>query len=348
MKQLLIGFLVLALAGCHAPEKEEAEASPRPAQVEVTRAAARRVPLTVEAFGTLEVSPDRIGVVSSAGGGKVTKILAHLGDHVAAGQLVMQLQADPTIQAELDKARIAAQQAKRVCDREKALVAAGVSAAAREEEALSAWQTAKADLDLKQRALALAAQSTELRSPLSGVVTEASLSVGMVLPAQAAVMTIQDLAALEAEVAVPAEALPRVRPGQKAVVILGAGERLVGRVLAINRVLAADSQRGAVRVSLPSSPRQAQPEQFVRASIVTGSLRAVMVPGSAIVLRDGEQQVFVLREGRSHAQRVATGPEVEGQVAITSGVLPGAMVITQGAYELTEGAEVRAASHDAR
>jgi len=334
-------LLILALtAGCSSKqaESEEDSAPAKPVDVSVVRAKAGSLPTVVDGFGSLVVPPNHVASVSSVSGGRVVGLHARVGDHVRSGQLLVELQPDPAVQSDLAKARIAYQAAKRERDRQKALVAAGVAAGMKLEDAQSAFDQAAADLSLKEAAYQLSERNTALRAPIAGVVTEASVSVGMVLAPQSTAVTVSDLSGLWADVAVPADSLARIHPGMPADVALDGGAMLKGRVATVDRTLSPDTQRGSVRIALAA--HAADPGAFVRAHLIVGSQQGVLVPSAAVLAQEDARTVYTVEGGKAYAQKVTVAQEAGGMALITRGLSPDAVVATTGAYELSDGAAV--------
>jgi multidrug efflux pump subunit AcrA (membrane-fusion protein) len=78
---------------------------------------------------------------------------------------------------------------------------------------------------------------------------------------------------------------------------------------------------------------------------VTGRIieNAVVVPGKAITATPrGDQQVFVVQQGKAVKRSVQTGLEQDGHVQILSGINSGEAVIIEGNLNLKQGTTVNA------
>lgn len=91
------------------------------------------------------------------------------------------------------------------------------------------------------------------------------------------------------------------------------------------------------------------PNQFVNARLQVDTLRdAVVVPQAAI--QEGAEGQYVWQVNarrRVKVQRVTTGPSADGRVAVLNGLKDGALVVTDGADRLREGAHVAIAGEAA-
>lgn len=341
----LLAFLVaLAVTACHGGAKPsdggDDDASSTPVAVSTVPVRATDVPMRVEGFGSLVAPPSGVAAVASVTGGRITRVLAHLGDHVQRGQLLLELQPDPAAASDLAKARIAYAQARRAADRQRALVAAGVAPRMAAQQATSDLDAAQADLTAKQRAFQLSTSSTRLVAPITGVVTASSASLGLVVAPQAQVMTISDLTRSWAQVEMPPEAMASVRVGLPAVVQITGNASVAGRVVALDRQVDPATQRARLRIALDSMPPAAAEGTFVRASVVTGHAQRLLVPNAAVVMINGEPAVYVVGKDKAHQRQVTLGERVGDDVVVKSGLKPGEPVAVKGAYELTDGATV--------
>ena len=114
-----------------------------------------------------------------------------------------------------------------------------------------------------------------------------------------------------------------------------------GQVRIPSPTLDAHTRYGLAYVDLPpASP--ARPGMFARGRILIGSRRALSLPESALVLRDGSSFVFAILPDQRVAQRkVTTGRREAGRVEIISGLEADAQVVASGGAFLTDGDLVR-------
>jgi RND family efflux transporter MFP subunit len=338
----LILMAVLLLQGCPAskPASDGGDEPSKPILVQEATVRQANAPTMVEGFGSLNVPPDAQAVVASATGGRVLQVLAKPGEHVRQGQLLVVLQADPAVQADLEKARIASLQAKRESARALALASAGVAPRMQAQSAQSALSAAEADLAQKERVSGLATQNTHLLAPIAGVLLTQSARVGAVLAPQAEAATVSSVSTLWADISLGPDALSRVKVGMPAKLTLGNTQTAAGQVVSVNPLIAPDTQRGSVLIALNHAPAAAAPGAFARAAIQVGETPGLWVPRSAVVLQAGQPSVFVLLKDKAEMRHVTLGSSQGNDVVIISGVKPGEHVATVGAYELSDGSSV--------
>jgi HlyD family secretion protein len=210
-------------------------------------------------------------------------------------------------------------------------------------------------------------QKTTIVAPLDGIVTRLRVRegemvvIGVQNQAGTTLMTVSDLAGLNAEVKVAEADVLRVALGQPAQVSLEAvpGRTFPGRVTEIGASALPVADSGAAAREFRVVVRLDQPDPGLRPGLtcdaeITTSERAgaLTVPLQAVVLRSpagagGTQPgVFLLENGRARFTPVTTGI-IGGLEMEVSGVREGAQVIIgpyQTLRDLADGAAVRPAA----
>lgn len=206
---------------------------------------------------------------------------------------------------------------------------------AKRQEVAAARLTA-AGKSADARVAAAGALTTEIRSPLTGVVVRRFLNPGDVTDPTTPVLAVaQTLPQTDFVGNVSPEEAARVEVGMVALL-----PALTGRVVAVGE---ADPATGLVPVRVRCAGT-APNGGFATARIVLRTVRgAPTVPKAALLARHGKNVVFVVRDGVAHRTEVETGPEENGRVAILKGVSAGASVVVLGGLELSDGTRVEAA-----
>jgi membrane fusion protein (multidrug efflux system) len=112
--------------------------------------------------------------------------------------------------------------------------------------------------------------------------------------------------------------------------------------------LQVDPASGSVtlRAQFPNPKRQLLPGMYVRAQVQSGvQAEALLVPQAA-VQRDprGNATAMVIgKDGKAEARQLQTGPVINGQWLVTSGLKAGDQLIVDGLQRLRPGAPVQAA-----
>ena len=338
-KMILVLLAVCAVAGYllwpRGPESSGpvpvVAAGPAPIGAPSHQAEARRteLPAWYEAVGTIE-STTRIGV-SARIAGEVVELHADLGDRVAAGDVLAELD-DRELRARVEQARgglraaqasreeahLALERTRRLSQR-KAATAQALEAAEAEGERAEA-QLAAAGERVAEAQVALG--YARLTSPVAGVVQERSVDAGdMAWPGQP-LYVLHDPGALRIEAGVRTGLIDRVAQGQELSVHIGELEPLFARVDEI--VPAADprSRTFLVRASLPETPGLL-PGMFARLQIELDPRSVVLVPAEAVEHVGQLHTLFVLQSSRWERRYVTLGVERNGEREILSGLLGG-------------------------
>jgi RND family efflux transporter MFP subunit len=232
---------------------------------------------------------------AEATGLRLTDVLVNVGDRVKRGQLLARLK-DDTIAAELAQtqaslveAQAAAEEARANGDRARQMQSTGMITAQQIQQWLTAEQTARARVDaLKARLVAeqLRLAQTRVLAPDQGIISARSATVGAVVqPGQDLFRLIRG-GRLEWRAEVPATELARIRPGTVVRVTPAGGTAVDGQVRMVAPTVDALSRNGLVYVDLPL-PGEARAGMFARGEFDLGATKALTLPQSAVVLRDG-------------------------------------------------------------
>jgi RND family efflux transporter MFP subunit len=127
------------------------------------------------------------------------------------------------------------------------------------------------------------------------------------------------------------------------------GERVQGRVRMVAPTVDPQTLNGLVYVDLPVAATDGglRAGMFARGEFELGRARAMSLPQSAVVLREGFSYVFVLDGASGNAQasvrqtKVVVGQRKEDRIEILQGLASGARVVAAGAGFLADGDVVR-------
>lgn len=260
-------------------------------------------------------------------------------EDVRAATLRVSAARDALIQAQQNgDAKIAGARAALQAASQGAVQIAAKAQDARSKGALA--QSKQADLQGAQAA----ASSAELRAPLSGVVSRRSLNPGDMADPASPVVEISNSTTLNLLANLSGESGAGVQQGMAArVSTSGAPSRVFrGQVVSVGQI---DPQTNllSVRIAVPNPNGLLKVGAFGSADIVLSTKPlAVVVPGTAILSRDGKPVVLVAgSDGKAHQKTVSRGIEQTGNVEITSGLKPGEQVISAGGYQLDDGAAIK-------
>ena len=288
--------------------------------------------------GTASLESDEDALVVAKVGCEVKQIFAEEGRRVRAGEVLARLDGD-RLRLEMERAHANLRKLQQEYDRnvelhEKGLVSAG------------AFENIKFDLDSQRAAYNLAKLEldyTEIKAPITGIVSERFIKVGNTISVNDPVFHITDLDPLLAYLFVPEREFRKLRPGQAAEVTLDAipDQTFTAEILRISPVV--DPQTGTFKVTLAVSDAEdrLKPGMFGRFQIVYDAREnAIMIPRMAVIDDDDRQSVFVVENGQAQRRQVEVGYSRGEFVEILSGLSDGERVITIGQTGLAEGAMV--------
>lgn len=192
---------------------------------------------------------------------------------------------------------------------------------------------------------------SEIRSPISGVVTDRPLFAGETVAAGSTLLTVMDTSALLAKIHLAQQLAQQMKVGDTAMITVpGLTDPVPAKVSLISPALdpgsttveiwlLVNNKKGTLKVGTP-----------VHASIVGRQVaQALTVPASALLsAQDGSKSVMVVGEdGAAHSKPVSAGITDDGRVQITNGLTTADMVITSGNYALDEGTKVKVGAAEA-
>jgi len=320
--------------------------------------------------------------------GQIVNLAVKEGDHVKRGALLLQIdRAQLAAQAQgreasleamrhdLDAAKANAEQAKFDFERAKQNFQAKILAEADYQKAKSNLDSAVATLAAtEQRMNSTSADlvasrdslsKTTVTAPIDGIVTflpikEGEVTViGTMNNAGTQLLTISDMAEVEAVMMVDETSVPSVKVGQKAALAIDAypNRKFEGTITEVGSspisktdpdllTLTANSEaiNFKVKIRLDNPPDTIRPGFSVTADIITGRIDgATAIPIQALVVRDvqmkdkkpaagarpeTEEGVYIVKDGKLGFEKVETGIAGELMIQVKKGPAVGAEIVT--------------------
>jgi multidrug efflux pump subunit AcrA (membrane-fusion protein) len=186
---------------------------------------------------------------------------------------------------------------------------------------------------------------SEIRSPISGVVTDRPLYPGEMATAGTPLLTVMDLSHVIAKAHIPQAEAALLKVGDKAGVSApGLEDPIPGKVSVVSPALDPNSTTVEVWVDARNPHQALKPGTSVSISMLAQTIPdALTVPAAAVLTEpDGTTSVMVVGDdGRAHQRDVKTGVRQENQIQIVSGLKAGERVVTAGAYGLPDNTRVQ-------
>ena len=188
---------------------------------------------------------------------------------------------------------------------------------------------------------------TEIRSPISGVITDRPLFAGETASAGNPLITVMDTSALIAKMHVAQMQSQKLAVGSPATVTVpGITDPVPAKVSLISPALDPGSTTVEVWLRVENPKATLKAGTPVRASITGRTVpNALLVPTEAIqaATSDGNSKFVMLiaDDGTAHKKTVTLGIQTHEDTQILSGLSPTDMVISTGGYGLDDGTKVK-------
>ncbi|MFP5208531.1 MAG: efflux RND transporter periplasmic adaptor subunit [Acidobacteriota bacterium] len=191
---------------------------------------------------------------------------------------------------------------------------------------------------------------SEIRSPISGVVTERPLFAGETASAGTPLLTVMDTSTLLAKAHIGQSMAQQLKLGDAASVsVPGMDKPVEAKVTLISPALDPGSTTVEVWLRIDNRDGKLRVGTPVKVSITGRTVaKAWKVPASAILTAlDGSKSVMVIgSDETAHRKRVTLGIVDGDEAQVTSGLLPSDVVITIGGYAMDEGTKVKVGAAD--
>lgn len=273
--------------------------------------------------------------------GRITELTVRAGDRVAAGQVLMRIDATYAAQqaasgqAQVAQARALLDSAKSEYERSKRLYGKQYLSAAAMERAEAQYKSSAAQAEAMIAQANAAGTQTgfhTVRAPYAGWVADVAVERGdMAMPGRSLV-TVYDPAALRATAQVPESVLPRLKAGMEIRVELPNAPQAqrwqTARRFTVLPAVDPVSHSATVRVDLPANLFGVMPGQFARVHLpASGGESRLSVARRAVVKRGEVIAVYVVSvEGQARLRQVRLGREVGERVEILAGLAAGERV----------------------
>lgn len=338
---LLLALAGVACKGSDATAEEEAAMPVVAAKTSV--ASVEPFTQTLSAIGTVVARPGRYAAMSAPSATRIARVYVAEGQRVGTGQPLVEFE-----QGQFASASSAAQAtlaaAQRNADRAQRLANEGILPRKDAETAAADLAKARADAVAARRA----SQLSVLRSPVSGVVTRMTAVLGAPADAGQVLVEVADPSAFDVVLSLGASDAAAIIPGRHVELTAGdkaGGESIgVGTVASVGAAVDSGTRSVQIRVAVTAPSRTLRLGESVLGTIaVETSPDAVVVPIEALVPGEepGSYKVFVVdRSGLARARDVTVGGRTTTKAEITTGLKGGEVVVTQGAFGVTDSARV--------
>lgn len=323
------------LVGCNSNQENktsEAATVEEPKSIAIKACTAETMTVDLKETYTSEILPYKENDITPAAQGlHIDEIKFDVGDRVKAGDVVVTLNRTSLKQLEINLATV-----QDTYDRMKPVhEAGGVS----DQQMIELENT----LNLQKEMVANMRRNSEIKSPISGVVTARNFENGDLF-ASMPILHIMQIDKLKVMANVSEQYYPNVKVGQSVdiTVDIFPGETFEGKVTRINPALDAATRTFGVEITIPNKNERLRPGMYARATFNMGKRSGVMVDDVAVQKQIGssERFVYVIKDGVAEFRLIRDGRRVGSKIDILEGLEAGEQVATTSFMRLSDGAKV--------
>jgi len=293
----------------------------------------------IDATGIVSGRPGHVAVLSAPSAARIASVSAVVGQRVAPGTVLVELD-QVAFRAAAQSADAALAMAERQAARSQRLVDAGIAPRRDLELATAELAAAKATAETTRRQSELSV----LRSPIAGVITQVSATLGATADPSQPLVQVTDGSAVDIVFNLAPAQAAQLRAGARVELLGGPAAAMRGEAMVVTVSGAIDSatRAVAVRAALQSGGQALKIGETIAARIILATrAHALVVPLEALVPNGETFKVFVVdAAGTVHARQVVVGGRTGTVAEITDGLKLGETVVTYGAYGMDDSVKV--------
>jgi RND family efflux transporter MFP subunit len=278
-------------------------------------------------------------------------VRVNVGDRVKQGDVIAVLQSDivraelAQVEGSLAEAIANALEARVQTDRAKSLQVQGFFSNAQLSQALATDAIAQARVQSARAAVQLQTvrlSQTQVKSPDAGVISNRQATIGSVVNSGTELFRLIRQGRLEWRAEVTASDIGRIKVGAPVKITAASGQVLQGKVRMVAPSVDAQTRNALVYVDLTDQIGSARAGMYAKGEILLGQSKAMTVPQTAVVLRDGFSYVYTVGADQKVTQtKVQTGRLSGDRQEILSGINSDDQVVVSGGAFLNSGDTVR-------
>ena len=324
-------------AGCgsqnnQAPATQQAPQEPQVALVSVVAAARENVPQTSLYSSTVQAQV--VNNIAPQGTGRIQKLNVEVGDFVAKGQVLAEMD-----KVQLEQAQLKLRNDETELERVRTLLSQGGISQADFDQLELAFNVSKSSCRNIE-------ENTILRSPVSGVITARNYDRGDMFTMGQPIYTVQQITPVKILVGISETDYTRVKKGDTVSITADAlpGKEFSGTVNRLYPTMDPATHTFNVEVTVPNTRRELRPGMYARVTVNFGSTFNIVLPDTAVLKMQGAgtRSVFVVDpEGKAEMRVVTLGRHFDGKYEILSGLEEGEQVVVKGNSALKAGQAVQ-------
>ena len=295
------------------------------------------------AYGSITTSLNGTLAMTTEGAGIIKAIEVQPYQHVSKGEALIQFAATSEMQANIDDAKKTLTQARKNLAQTQKMRADYL--ATNSDVQAAELNLSQATANFKSLQYQYGSGLKSIKAPFSGIIGAIPVSVGQLVGPGANLLNLFNQNALTVSLGITPDASTRVKVGQNVnlTTIDDNPVLLQGKVVQV--AAAPDSDTGLIDVTVRLSPLETQVplvNTSVSARIALSSPKpCILAPRSAVLYQDNQAYVFIEQNHKAIYRNVSLLGSNDNNIAITSGINAGDLLIISGNYELQDGDAVR-------
>jgi membrane fusion protein (multidrug efflux system) len=345
MKWLLIAGIFVCLAGsvlvssCGGKAKgDESKQEPQEVLINVKTRQVSSQSLAEVVVLMGNTLADKSVTLSAETAGRLECLAVDLGDHVRRGTLLARVDYE-MLRAQRDQAKANWELAVKNHKRLAVLRADDLTSIQQLDEVAAQEKSAQTALRIAEIQL----KKSTIRSPVSGIVARKLVEEGEYVNPGQALVQVADYSTIVISARVPESRVSDIKRGMPVSVSIDSlGESLEGQVHIVVPASDPTSRTFELRVKVPN------PEHKIligMAATLHITLKVhenvVVVPADVVIQSDGQNVVFVEKDGVAKRRVVQLGADEGSRVMIGKGLAMGEWVITEGHRDLVDDQKIR-------
>ena len=333
LRTLLVGGVCLASVACSSKKSAEVAAEPVvEVKPKVTTSVVHIEAVDQQSVFTGNVEGYAVNNITPQQPRRITRLLVDVGDRVAAGQKV----------AELDNAALA--QAKAQYENTKANYERSNELYQFGGESKANWEAMKTSYEVAKSTYENLLENTTLVSPISGVITARNYDIGDMCGGQP-IFVVQKINPVKIKISVSESLYTHIKKGMEVEVEFDAlpEQKFTAKVSRITPSIDPSTRTFPVELVLANAKEIVKPGMYARVTMNYGTRQSIVVPDLAVVkqLGSGNRYVYILKQDGTVAySKVELGRRMGDKYEILSGIADGDEVVTSGQIALKDGVAV--------
>ena len=263
---------------------------------------------------------------------RIKKTYVEVGDHVAKGQKLAEMDA-----ANLNQTKLQMENDKLELDRVNELYKIGGISK-------STWDSKKLAYELSKETYDNLLENTTLLSPITGIVTKRSYDSGDMYSMGVPLYVVEQIRPVKLMVYVSEGLYTKVKKGMQVSVTFDVfgDEEFKGTVSLIHPTIDPATRTFPVEVKIANSDERILPGMFARVTFSYGVEQRIVISDRAIQKQSGsaERYVFVCKNGEVQYRKVELGTRIGDMYEVLSGLEEDEVVAITGQNRLNTGVKV--------